>query len=66
MIGYTLDFQTDAAEAFSSISSQISVVKNNSGQVYWPQFTFNGIGNLLPGQGYQIRMTNDFPGFYFE
>ena len=38
------------------IQDDIRLVKNNVGFIYWPQFGFNGIGDFIPGQGYQIRM----------
>jgi hypothetical protein len=37
--------------------SKIIIVKNGPGQVYWPQFGVNTIGNMVPGQGYQVRMS---------
>ena len=40
----------------------LQIVKNNEADVYWPQYNFNGIGNLKPGQGYQLRTFNPFPG----
>ena len=44
----------------------ISVVKNNAGEVYWPEFAFDGIGDLIPGQGYQIRVEEAYEDFYFD
>lgn len=28
------------------------------GNVYMPEFSFNGIGDLTPGHGYQIKVTD--------
>jgi len=36
----------------------IEIVKNNAAQVYWPEFGFNGIGDFVPGQGYQLKTNN--------
>jgi hypothetical protein len=66
MIGYSLNFETNATEAFSSIANQLQIVKNNAGDVYWVEYDFNGIGNLIPGQGYQMRMYEAVDNFYFE
>ena len=33
------------------------IAKNNLGTAYIPEFNFNGIGNLIPGQGYQIKLN---------
>ena len=66
MIGYSLYFETNTVEAFSSIVNQLEIVKNNLGLVYWVDFDYNGIGNLIPGQGYQVRMHEAVEDFYFE
>lgn len=36
---------------------KVSLVKNNEGQVYIPQWNFNGIGNFEPGQAYLIKLN---------
>jgi|14BtaG_2_1085337.scaffolds.fasta_scaffold00097_10 hypothetical protein len=37
-------------------SGAIIIIKNYLGSAYLPEWNFNGIGSLLPGQGYQIKM----------
>jgi len=66
IIGYTLRSAQDAVISFDNVIENISVVKNNTGEVYWPEFGFNGIGDLLPGQGYQVLTFNEHNGFNFE
>ena len=66
IIGYTLQNTQDAVATFDGIVDVLSVVKNNSGEVYWPEFGFNGIGDLIPGQGYQVLMDDYYEGFVFE
>lgn len=46
-------------EVFESITSQLSIIKNESGDVYWPIYSLNNIGNIKPGKGYQIKVTSD-------
>ena len=58
-IGYNVIEPTDAVAQFEPIQDDVILVKNNGGFIYWPQFGFNGIGDLIPGQGYQIRMLQD-------
>ena len=65
LIGYTLDESQDAAATFTEIVEYIEIVKNNAADVYWPEFSFNGIGNLIPGQGYQIKVTQDIDDFMY-
>ena len=59
IIGYTLPVEQDVISTVSDIVNDILIIKNNNAQVYWPQFNFNGIGNFIPGQGYQIKTTNE-------
>ena len=57
IIGYSCIESKDALEVLSPISDKILLAKNNAGSVYMPEFGFNGIGDLLPNQGYQIKMS---------
>ena len=57
IIGYSCVESKDALEVLSPISDKILLAKNNAGSVYMPEFGFNGIGDLLPNQGYQIKMS---------
>ena len=41
------------------IEDDILIVKNQAGDVYWPEFDINNIGNMEVGQGYQINMQSD-------
>ena len=50
---------------FDGIVNQIEIVKNNDAKVYWPEFGFNGIGNLIPGQGYQIKVREAIEQFMY-
>ena len=63
MIGYACTTQADAQELFASISDKIIIAKNNAGSVYMPEFGFNGIGDLLPNQGYLVKMSETVIGF---
>ena len=33
------------------------IFKNYSGQAFFPMFNFNGIGDFIPGEGYQIKLN---------
>ena len=55
-VGYNVIQPTDIVAQFEPIEDDLRLVKNNFGNIYWPQFGFNGIGDLIPGQGYQLRM----------
>jgi len=51
-----LDYSNGTDKALGQI---INLIKNNVGLFYWPDFGFNGLVNLIPGQGYQIRIKDD-------
>lgn len=38
----------------------ITIMKTFDAAVYWPAFGFNGIGNIEPGQAYQIKTRQAF------
>ena len=56
---YLREKPASAEVLFETISESIVIVKDDLGNVYWPEWDVNTIGNLLPGKGYQVKMTND-------
>ena len=48
----------DAEELLASFIEDIVIVKNYLGLAYLPDYNFNGIGDLLAGQGYQVKLNN--------
>ncbi|NLG18231.1 MAG: hypothetical protein GX556_12935 [Fibrobacter sp.] len=58
MISYLPQSEMPLATALAGVISQVSIVKNNSGQIYSPDFSINTIGNMLVGQGYKVYMKN--------
>ena len=63
MFGYGCPTSIDLAEGLSSHTDKITIVKDNNGNVYIPEFGFNGIGVLTPGYGYQIKVTEEITDF---
>ncbi|GIR11704.1 MAG: hypothetical protein CM15mP23_02790 [Cryomorphaceae bacterium] len=47
-------------------NNNLIIAKNNLGSAYLPEFNFNGIGNLIPGQGYQIKLNEPAELVYFS
>jgi len=35
------------------------IAKDYSGAAYLPEWDFNGIGNIIQGQGYQVKMSSN-------
>jgi len=65
MIGFTRKVPMDAGALFQDILDDVILIKDNSANMFWPEFGFNGLGNLLPGQGYQIKVREDIDDFIF-
>jgi hypothetical protein len=42
---------------FSGITSSIILMKNELGEMYWPAYNLNLIGNMTIGEAYQIKLT---------
>ncbi|MCF8457835.1 MAG: carboxypeptidase regulatory-like domain-containing protein [Bacteroidales bacterium] len=57
LIGYLRNSPGYLPDMLSSLSGNIQIVKDQDGQVYWPVFGVNLIGDMQPGQGYQIKMS---------
>ena len=58
MMGY-LHQESYSVESMMSTmnASNLTIMKDSWGNVYWPQFGLNNIGDLSPGQGYQIKAS---------
>ncbi|MEA3444346.1 MAG: T9SS type A sorting domain-containing protein, partial [Bacteroidota bacterium] len=56
IIGYLHQTPANIVTMMSSIVTHIAIMKSGSGQVYWPLYSVNGIGNMIPGEGYQIKL----------
>ena len=52
---YIITEDMDVATNLSSIVNNVIITKNNLGQAYLVEFSFNGIGDMIVGQGYQIK-----------
>jgi PKD repeat protein len=58
IIGYLRQSAAPIADMFSPIVSEIVIAKNYLGYIYWPTYNLNSIGNMNPGEGYQIKLEN--------
>lgn len=52
---YMLADDMDIATILNSLDTEIILVKDFEGMAFLPNWNFNGIGNMLVGQGYQIK-----------
>jgi len=58
MIGFSCPLEKELTDALSEIVDEVLIMKNNNGSVFMPEFSFNGIGDLTPGHGYQIKVAD--------
>jgi hypothetical protein len=58
IIGYLRQSASSVVTMMSPIVAGIDIMKNGGGQVYWPLFSVNSIGDMVPGQGYQIKLSS--------
>jgi hypothetical protein len=65
MIGFPLQESMNAAISLEILGSNLHLIKNNAAKVYWPEFGFNSLGTLEPGQGYQVRMYEAHANYTF-
>ncbi len=50
--------------ALQGIVPQILIVKNNAGQIYWPDYGINALGTMTAGQGYFAYMKDSITLIY--
>ena len=65
MFGYTCLESLNAVDAFSDISYNIEIVKDEWGLAYLPSYGFSAFDNLEFGEGYQIKMIEEVTNFQF-
>ena len=65
MIGYPCYDNQDISLAFNNIDDEIIIVKDALGNAYLPEWNFNGIGNLVYANGYQIKLNENISDFQF-
>ena len=58
LLGYLRNTSAPLINMISSIAPAVVIMKNGLGQVYWPYYNINGIGNMNPGEGYQLRLSS--------
>ena len=59
LLGYLRDSPANLVTMLSDINEQIVIVKTFDGTAYLPDWDFNGIGDMAPGQGYQIKVNSN-------
>ena len=58
IVSYLRNSPMDVQQALSSISSNLIMVKNNSGGIYHPGYGINTLGEMQRGQGYWLYISS--------
>ncbi|MEA3444490.1 MAG: pre-peptidase C-terminal domain-containing protein, partial [Bacteroidota bacterium] len=53
---YLRNSEASVVTMVSTIAADIELLKNGFGNVYWPQYGVDMIGNMVPGEGYQMKL----------
>ena len=64
MIAYLRKTPAQITDILYPIINSVILVKNGDGNLFWPQYMVNQIGNMYPGSGYQIKMISAEILFY--
>jgi hypothetical protein len=66
LIGYLPQSNMSIAAALNGVTSFIQLVKNNNGEIYWPNYGIDEIGTMNIGEGYftytKSAATLTYPG----
>ena len=57
MFSYLRLEPANLVSVFDEFGEDVVIIKNSVGAAYLPDWYFNGIGDLEPGKGYQIKMA---------
>ncbi len=58
MIAYLREEPADCILVFEEIIDAVIIVKDSSGNVYFPEWGFSNIGDMIAGKGYQVKMNS--------
>ena len=61
LVGYLKTEVSNSDETFSNLveSENVAIIKDYIGNALLPEWNFNGLGDLMPGRGYQIKVYNN-------
>ncbi len=59
IVAFYPDFPLNVRIAVEGIVDELLLLKNNLGEFYLPEFDFDNIGDVSPGQGYLFRMESE-------
>jgi len=54
---YMIPSDLDMSSVLAPIFEFVAIAKDFEGSAYLPEYNFNGIGDMFPGQGYQLKLN---------
>jgi parallel beta-helix repeat protein len=57
MFGYLRQAAAPLVNMLTTIATDIIIIKDGDGNIYWPLYGVDLIGNLEPGKGYQVKLS---------
>ena len=66
MFAYLRDSSGNLEQMLAPILNEIVIVKTFDGTAYLPEWDYNGIGDLVPGEGYQAKLSSSVTFYYPE
>ena len=64
MFSYLRDSSGNLEQMLAPILNEIIIVKTFDGTAYLPEWNYNGIGDFIPGEGYQAKLTSSVTFYY--
>ena len=64
MMAYLRDNPAPVDQVMNSIVPGMVIMKDEHGMVFWPYFNLNLIGNMVPGEGYQVKLNTQLTFYY--
>lgn len=58
LLGYLRQEAAPISDIVSSIISSVQIIKDESGMMFWPFFGIDLIGDMEPGEAYQVKLSN--------
>ena len=56
-IAYLRKTPMPVGEALAGVYDKLDIVSNSAGDVFWPDYEINTLGDMVPGQGYKLHVS---------
>ena len=63
MFGYTCQDEINVEDAFAPVVDKVTIIKDDDGNPYLPEYDFNSIGELVYSRGYLIKTSEEINDF---